>query len=246
MAEIELILRQAEEKLEAFKGMDPEISSKIVRPITQKFTAIIKELRKIQLAFPVVLLIVAIFISVIFSNIITSIEINNKAYARNILAPVNDTIFVAGMAVTNFLIVIFQVAVLLAVAQARFGVDVISKLQDLAPIIVVLVFTFVFVGMIISYLVRNPQTSILLSTFVALAFFLFSDALNALEAMPALASSIASHNPIVIVGSMLRKILFFDIQLQQLSSDFIVLACYAAIAFLLLVLFSKIKNKQRL
>lgn len=244
--EMQSILNESKQRLEAFSELDPSLAEKIVKPITQTFTEAIDDLKDIQLAFPMLLLTVAIFISVIFSNILTSIEINNKAYTRNIIAPVNDSIFVIGMAITNFIIVIFQITVLFIVSQTRFGVDIIGNLPALIPIVAVLIFTFVFIGMIVSYLTKNPQTSILLATFISLAFFLLSDAVNAVEAMPIVAAKIASMNPVVIVNSMLRKIIFFDIPISEMASSFMMILIYMIIALVALIVVSKIKNKQRL
>lgn len=245
MIELDNILTESEDKLEALALIDPSLAEKIVKPITQTLNAVVSNLKEIQLAFPILLLTVAIFISVIFSNILTSIEINNDAYARNLIAPIDDVLFVIGMAITNFIIVLFQIIVLFIVAQTRFNVDVISKLGSLAPIILFLVFMFVFIGMLIAYLARNPQTSILLATFIALGFFLFSDGLNALEAMPLLAAKIAAFNPVVIVNGMLRQIMFFDIPLTNMLSSLYLIGVYCGVAFLVLIIVSKLKNKQR-
>ena len=106
-------------------------------------------------------------------------------------------------------------------------------------------FTFIFIGMIIAYITRNMQTSILLSTFVALAFFLFSDAINALEAMPKIASYIAILNPVVVVNSMFRMIFFFNIKLLYMPIHFGLLLFYMIAAGALLVYISKKKNRQR-
>jgi len=243
---IDNISSEAKSKMSGLSEINPSLAGRIAKPITQSFKALVGEVKDIQLAFPILLSTVIIFISMIFSNIITSLEINNKAYTRNILAPVNDITYTAGLAVTNFLVVSFQVAVLLAVAQLNFGIEVTSHLGEIIPISVVLILIFVFIGMVLAYMSKTIQTSILSSTFLALAFFLFSDALNALEAMPQLASKIAVFNPVVIVNSMLRKVLFFDISISGLQAQAGLLIIYMAAAALLLVIVSKIKNKQRL
>ncbi len=243
---IDIISSEAKSKMSGLSEINPSLAGRIAKPITQSFKALVGEVKDIQLAFPILLSTVIIFISMIFSNIITSLEINNKAYTRNILAPVNDITYTAGLAVTNFLVVSFQVAVLLAVAQLNFGIEVTSHLGEIIPISVVLILIFVFIGMVLAYMSKTIQTSILSSTFLALAFFLFSDALNALEAMPQLASKIAVFNPVVIVNSMLRKVLFFDISISGLQAQAGLLIIYMAAAALLLVIVSKIKNKQRL
>lgn len=246
VVKIDSLAAEAKGKMQELSKLDPSLAAKIIKPITQSFEALMQNLRDIQLAFPVLLSSVIIFISMLFSNIITLLEINNKAYTRNILAPVNDSVYTIGMAVTSFLIIFLQVAVLLVVAQLQFSVDVFSHLSGIIPLSAILVLTFVCLGMSFAYLSKNMQTSILLSTFVALAFFLLSDALNSLEAMPKIASQVAAFNPIVISNVMMRNIVFFDFSLSQMSGNLIVLLAYLFIAGTALFLISKKKNRERL
>ncbi|MBU0536555.1 MAG: ABC transporter permease [Nanoarchaeota archaeon] len=243
---IDNISTEAREKMAGLSEIDPSLAGKIAKPISQSFKSLVSDVRDIQIAFPVLLAMVIVFISLLFSNIITSLEINNDAYTRNILAPVNDIIYTLGLLITNFLIISFQVIVLLIVAQLRFDIDIIGNLAEIIPISASLILIFICIGMMLAYLSRSIQSSILMSTFLALAIFLFSDALNALEAMPKLASQIAAYNPVVIVNSMFRQVLFFDAPLIGLKENAGLLLLYLAASAFLLVIVSKIKNKQRL
>jgi ABC-type multidrug transport system permease subunit len=244
--QIDAIATQAKDKMKDLSKLDPSLASKLVKPITQSFSALVQDVKDIQLAFPLLLSTIIIFISLLFSNIITLLELTNKAYTRNILAPVNDIVYTAGIAITSSIIIFVQVIVLLIVAQTQFLVNILPNLWSIIPVVLLLILTFVFIGMIIAYLSKNIQTSILLSTFIALIFFLFSDSMNALEAMPQLASEIAAFNPIVIANSIFRNIFFFGIKLEQMPVHIGFLAFYAIVAATALIIISKKKNKQRL
>jgi hypothetical protein len=243
--DMERISTEAKEKMKDFTQLDPAFAEKLVKPITQTFKALIIDIRDVQLTFPLLLATVIVFISLLFSNIITLLEIYNKAYTRNILAPVDDLVYTIGLALTSFFIILFQTVILLFVAQFQFAVNVFARLPDLLPPIIVMIFIFVFIGMILAYISRSVQSSILLATFVALGFFLFSNILNALEAMPKIASYIAVLNPIVLVIGVFKKILFFNIPLTQIPS-FGLLIIYMITAGYFLIRFSKKKNMQRL
>ena len=243
--EIERTSTEAKEKMKEFSNLDPNLAEKLVKPITQSFRALILDIRDIQLTFPLLLATVIVFISILFSNIITLLEIHNKAYIRNILAPVDDLVYVIGIALTSFIIILFQIFILLVVAQFQFMVNVFVRLPNLLPPIIVMIFIFVFIGMILAYISKNVQSSILLATFVALGFFLFSNILNALEAMPKLAAYIAVLNPVVLVIRIFKKIIFFDISLVQIQ-DFGLLIIYMVTAGYFLIRFAKKKNRQRL
>jgi len=245
VAEIDDVSDNAKANMKDLKKLDPSLATKVVRPITQSFTALLKDVKDVQIAFPILLSTVIVFISLLFSNMITLLEINSKAYTRNILAPIDDLIYTIGMAITNFAIISIQVIVLLLVAQFNFSIDVWGHLSTALPVIVVMMFIFIFLGMIIAYLSSNMQTSILLSTFVALGFFLFSDALNALEAMPVVAGIAAIFNPVVIANKMFGMIFFFSAKLWARPLNMTLLLLYLIGSGVLLVWISKKKNRQR-
>jgi ABC-type multidrug transport system permease subunit len=244
-AQIEETLSQAKDKMKDLSKIDPALASKIVKPITQSFEELVKGLTSVQVTFPVILTTVIIFISLIFSTMITLLEINNKAYTRNILAPVDDAVYTLGIAFTNLLVIGAQIGVLLVVAQASFSVNISEQLGSIIPMIALIMFTFISLGMIIAYKSKSVQTSVLMSTFVALGFFLFSDAVNALEAMPEIASYLAMLNPVVIANSMFRMIFFFGLKLWHMPVKLGILVLYFFIAGYLLIRVSKKKNQQR-
>jgi ABC-type multidrug transport system permease subunit len=225
--------------------LDPALAAKIVKPITQQFIELISGIKNEQLAFPTLLSAIVIFISLLFSNVVTLLEIHNKAYLRNIIAPVDDLIFTAGLALTNFIVVAFQIIVLFLVAQFVFRLDVFGNISALLAITALLAAIFIFAGMTIAYLSKTNQSSILMTTFVALAFFLFSNAINSLEAMPKLAATIAQFNPVVIANSALKKILIYNLPISFSIPETTMLLLYTAVALTALVIISKIKNKQR-
>jgi ABC-type multidrug transport system permease subunit len=246
IARVDDISSQAKNKMKAFSEYDPSLASKLVRPITQIFETILKGLTDVQAAFPLLLSAVIIFVSILFSNIITLQEINSIAYVRNILAPVSDRVFTAGMIITNFIVISVQVIVLLVVAQTQFGIDILGNLADVVRVSVLLTLIFICVGMIVAYLSNNMQTSILMSTFVALTFFLFSDAINSLEVMPKIASVFASLNPLVVANAMFRQVFFFGINAKQMQAQMFILVAYLAVAMFALLKVSERKNKQRI
>ena len=232
-------------RLGSLNKLDPELAEKLVNPISQKLEAILPESKNVQNAFPLILATVTIFISILFANVVTILEVNNKAYIRNLLSPVNDFVFTAGLAITNFIVISVQVCVLLVVGQVRFGLDILSGIYSILPVLSVLILIFVFLGMLFAYLSKTTQSSILLTTFAALAFFLFSNAVTALEAMPPLASSLAKFNPLVISTSLLRGVILFRIPLELMIYEFAMLCGYGVVLLVILTVVSKSKNKKR-
>lgn len=233
-------------KMQSLLSLDPGLAQKLVKPIAQNFTALLANIKNIQLSFPLLLAAIGLFISLLFSNIVTLLEVHSKAYLRNIIAPVNDIIYTSGLVVTNFIIILFQVGILLIIAQTRFEVNVIGHLGQLLFVTMLFILIFIFLGMIIAYLFKSVQASVLTTTFVALLVYLFSDAVAPLEAMPQLAATIAALNPVVLLEGIAKKLLLFDFGLYYMQTEIILLGVYAAVLLGILIIVSKIRNKRRL
>lgn len=194
--------------------LEPGLAEKLIKPILQNFEPVKPGLENIKIAFPGLLAIIIIFISSLFANIVSLSEFNSNAFYRNKISPVNILIFVFGLIISIFIVVFIQVFVLLIVAYYSFKINVFSNFISLLFVIFLLSLIFIFIGIIIAILIRNEQASILSTTFLVLAFFLFSDAITPLEIMPKSASLFAEKNPFVLANSLFRKILIFDLNLD--------------------------------
>ncbi len=246
VAELTRTRKEAEVRFSSLGGIDPELASKLVNPIHQQFDELLADIKEIQLAFPPLLVMVIIFISLLFSTVLTMLELHNKAYTRNILAPVHYLLYTGGLLLTTSLLILLQIGVLLLVAQFVFGLSIGSHFVAVGFISVLLMLLFSILGMIIAYRVETIQTATLLSTFIALGFFLLSDALNALEAMPEFAAGIAQFNPLVLATSALRKILFFDLGLGSYLVEILILVLYLLVATAVLLFIARKRNQKRL
>ncbi|MFH2020410.1 MAG: ABC transporter permease [archaeon] len=217
--------------------INPDLAEKLISPILQSFEPLLPDVENVQIAFPGMLTIIIIFISILFANIVTLSEINSKAFYRNLIAPVDTFLFISGLIITNIIVAFFQVSVLLAVAQLSFHVNVLGNILPLLGLIFILVLLFTCIGMLLAVLIRNEQSSILTATFSALGIFLFSDAVTPLETMPQLAAAIAAWNPFVIAAGAFRKVLIY--QIGFVGREIIILSLYALAVFILLIMVKK-------
>lgn len=232
--------------LRSLEALDPTLAESLVAPISKFFEPIIQKIDNITLLFPTLLAIVIIFVAMLFANNVTLSEINSRAYFRNLIAPTSSITYTSGIMITSFIVVMFQVFVLLIVAQFRFGISIFSYLGPILLVSAVLILLFIFVGMMIAYLFRSEQASILATTFLAIAFLLFSDVVVPLEAMPKLASFLAGLNPMIIGQAIFKKIILFHVPFTAWASELYILIMYAVFVFALLLVISTIKNRQRL
>jgi ABC-type multidrug transport system permease subunit len=239
-----------QEKLNAnlvdLSKLNPSLAEKLIRPILKSYDPLISDLRDINIIFPSLLALIILFISLLFSNIVTTSELSSKAYLRNLIAPVNDLVFTTGLIITNLLITLLQVFVFLMVAQFRFKIDIIYNLPNILLVCVLFSLIFIFLGMAIAYLCRNEQTSILVTTFVSIGFFLFSDSITPLETMPVLASTIAGLNPYVMAQAVFKRLIIFRLPFKIILNEFLILASFCLFTLIGLIVISKIKNRERL
>ncbi len=237
---------EAEKKLGGLGDVDSGLANRLVNPISQQFEELLPGVKEIQLAFPSLLVMVIIFISLLFSTVLTMLELHNRAYTRNILAPVHYLLYAGGLLLTTSLLILLQIGVLLLVAQFVFTLPIASHFIAVGFISILLMVLFSLLGMIIAYQIDTIQTATLLSIFVALGYFLLSDALNALEAMPVFAAAIAQFNPLVLATNALRKVLFFDLPLGAYVGELAMLGLYLVVAVAVLLVIAKKRNQKRL
>lgn len=244
LAEIDKISKKLDETIDKFAGLGAEEAGTILRPITTVFQPLLEGKGKVELIFPILLVFVISFISILLSNIMVLNETHSPAYFRTFLIPIESIVFILGLFITNMIVILFQVGVLLVVAFFKFNIDFSAIYFPLILAITLVAIIFVLIGMIIGYLIKSEQTSILTSTFLALAIFFFSDVIFPLKVMPPLASLIASYNPLVIGEAIFRKIVFFSIPLEmQLIPVSILIVFIAILAFLVILAHSISRRK---
>ncbi|MBN1502179.1 ABC transporter permease [Candidatus Woesearchaeota archaeon] len=246
VARIQELREELDRNLLLLSKLNPTLAEKLVKPILQSFEPLMRNIKNIKLAFPSLLAQIIIFISILFANIVTLSELNSKAFLRNLIAPVNDLVYTLGLLITNLIVVLFQTGVLLAVAQFKFNIEITQIILPIIFVCILISLVFIIIGMVFAFVFSNEQTSILLTTFAALTFFLFSDIIAPLETMPLVAANIAYYNPFVLVQKIFRKIIIFDIPLGYSISELTILLGYLTLCTALLILISKLTNKKRI
>ncbi|MFH1316432.1 MAG: ABC transporter permease [Candidatus Woesearchaeota archaeon] len=224
-----------DQRLLNLKTLDPEMATLLVRPIVTDFEPILKEKMNIQLIFPLILVLIIMFISLLSSNIMALMEINSRAYQRNLIAPVNNMLYIFGLIITSVMIIFIQICVLFIVAQTRFQINISNAFWQLSLISLLLIIIFVILGMIFAYSIKSSQSSILVTTFVLLIFFLFSNTISTIESMPKLAQIISNSNPLVIGEIIFKQIQLFGVGIQGLMPEILSLFIFIIILLSILI-----------
>lgn len=229
----------------SFSAINQSTAEQFLHPIIAIFKTLPeKQPTKTALVFPILLVFMLSFISILLSNMIVLNETHSLAYFRNFLVPVSQIYFIFGIFITNILLVCLQLFVFFLVAYLSFGINFFMNLPIFLLSVVITVVLFVLIGMFFGYLVYEQQTSILFSLFFALIMFFFSDIIFPLEIMPPIAGFLAQFNPFVVAEDIFRRILFFGHNVQELWFGFGVLCLYI-LFFSMLVVLAYYYKKQK-
>jgi len=245
IARIDEVSAELDQRLVLLGELHPELAEKLVKPIVSSYVLLLKGATNIQISFPQLLVIIIMFISLLFANIATINEINDRAYFRNLIAPVDSIIYFAGLFITSVVIVFLQILVLFLVAETRLGIDIKSIFWQISAISVMLISFFILVGMLFAYLFRSVQSSILMTTFVALLFFLFGNTIAPMESMPALARLASSYNPLVFGEYMIKQVQLFGSSLDAILPQLALLAIFIGVMLLLAIMMFKASAMRR-
>ena len=253
------------EKQGEFENMLSMDASKLVKPLLVQYTPVytgtqraknvytqyqqeIEELgtsdvQAIQILFPVVLLMLIVFISMLFSNIIVLEEVNSKAYFRNFLLPVNRTLFFVGIFVTSLIITMFQIMILLLVGHNIFLLDIFNNFLTITAIIILTAMVFTLYGMSVGYIIRTKITSVIVTIFLVIMTLLVSGILVPVERMSPFMSDVASIMVFNLSIKGLQQALFYDISLSEINGPLIGLIFHTVFMFVAVVILKYVTDR---
>jgi ABC-type multidrug transport system permease subunit len=197
-----------DENIGFFSDLLSRDASDITDPISREIFSTHENLEKIHQLSPSVIMIILLFIGLLLSNIIVSLEINSKAYFRNVISPISQNKFIMALFFTALIIILFQMIFLFLVLVLFFSIPIFVNFLQVMLVIIHVLVVFILLGILLAYLFSSLQISILVTTFVMLFFFLLSNSIVSIELMPNFFSNLVLLNPIVIGEDLTRKILY--------------------------------------
>lgn len=243
--EVDKIGMDIEDRLNYFEDLSQKSASDVTEPISKTKVDIFNNFKMIHQLAPTIVVMVLLFIGLLLSNVIVSLEVSSKAYFRNLISPVSQFKFVISLVITSLILIFFQLIFLLYILGIYFGINAIFlKFIDLLIIFSHLLIIFILLGIFMAYLFNSMQMSILVTTFVMLFMLLLSSIIVPVELMPTEIGNLVQYNPVVIGEDMIRQIFFFDTYSINYA-NFIPLYFYFII-LVILVAFANVKRKRSL
>ncbi|MBN2567235.1 ABC transporter permease [Candidatus Woesearchaeota archaeon] len=216
----------------------------IVSPITTRIEEVTIPQTHLNYMFPSIIVLIIMFISILLSSTLISIEKSSQAYFRNLITPTRDISFILGVYVTSLIILIIQIGIIIGISAYFFQSLVAENAATLALILFMLTTIFIFIGMMVGYFFKSDETTMLASVSIASVFLLVSDLIFPLESMPQNVLSVAIYNPFLLGADLVKKALLFGTPIELLKEDLYVLIAYMVIGFCLMFMVAIFSRKN--
>jgi hypothetical protein len=198
----------------------------------------------ILISFPLLIAIIATFTSMVLSNLFILKQTGQRSYLRETLSPAWDLSFLISAYLTNLFFIFVQVITLLIIGFFLFHTAFFNSLSIVIFAIFLAVSVFILIGMIIGYLVKNQNLSILLSVFLVILFFVFSDILAPTALTSPIIQFFINLNPFVILNNILFDAILINSPFSVLRIFFTKLEILFGVLSIVVYLSRKI-NKRR-
>ncbi len=217
-------------------------SEQIVKPITTTIKTVSADNNQLLTLFPYVLLLIVLFVGLMLSSTLVVIEKKSKASFRVFTTPTRDEFFLVSTFVTAFIIIAFQIILILGLVS-YFVVDLITANLLINSVLLVLATSlFIMIGMAIGYLMSSQQGANMASITIGSILLFLSNLVLPLESISPYLQKIAHYNPYVLASESLRRSILFHITFNDVLVDFLILLAYSVIIFILIVLFQKLSK----
>ena len=225
-------LGSMQEKLASQRITNP---STVSAPLATKIIKVGSEGTYLNYGFPALIVLVLMFSSLLLGTTLVMMEKSSPAFFRNFFLPVRKTTFVIATYMTNLVLIIIQLIIILGIS-----LFFLKELSAALPLIVLILFlaasVFTFLGMALGYMFRSEETGVLASISLGSLLLFLSGTILPLETVSPLLREATSYNPFVIAEKLIREVFVFNMPLEALWIDLVLLLGYAAVLFLLILM----------
>lgn len=190
--------------------------------------------------FPLLFLLIMMFVSLLLSATFSYSEKNNLARFRNHLSPLSTITHVLGLFLSLLIIFLIQSFLLLLLANIFFSLG-LTLLVIIKILFVTLLFVSlsVLIGILIGSFIRSHLLVILLAVGVTLLLYIYSTMTLALELATKFVRTIITYNPYVLASDLISKMILYNEHFHILLLSIYVIVLFG-ITFLAFKLFDRI------
>jgi len=209
--------------------------SQIVQPVRTVIKPVVAEKTYLNYLFPSLIVLVVMFTAVLLAPTLILLEKKSTAYFRNFMTPTKDITYIAAVFLTCFLLLVIQLAVILAIAAIFFKTQLLAGLAPTSLVLIGIVALFTLLGMVVGYIFNSEETATLAAISFGSILLFLSDVIIPIESMPASILAFAQYNPFVVGGLALRRAIIFGATIPSVWKEFAILGGYIVGAFLLVL-----------
>lgn len=236
---IESVISATQTKISGVSFSATQLNS----PIQTKITPINNSTDNFSNMFPVLLTIIVMFTSILLGATFTFTEKTSRAHLRNLLTPTKPLIFNLGTLLSTLSIVAIQIVLFISISAAIFKVGITPHLYVVLITAIAIGATFAIMGMILGYLFKTQETTILGAITFALLMVFFSNTIVPIATMPAIMQLIARYSPFVLAENVIRQITIFGLNILDVYIPAAIVLVYVVAFYLLFTLIQKNASK---
>lgn len=204
-------------------------ASQIAQPITTSINQVIPKKSYLELILPLLIALLLLFGGIFLGSSLIISEKKSRAYFRNFILPINKGMFVLSTYLTAIIVLMLQVILLFALL-AFVMTPQCSWALFLAIFLIGSI--FILLGMVIGYLSRTAETSVLITMIVILFILFFSNLVLPIETIAYL-KELAFYNPLTIATNLIKSMSLLGLTDFAYHTDkFITLGAYIAGLFI--------------
>jgi len=204
----------------------------IVRPIKTSINPIAIDQTNLNFLFPTLVVLIIMFIGLLLSSILIVRERLSNAYFRNFITPTRDWLFILSDYLTNLIILLIQLGIIFSVGIYFFKYNLVNVLLNSSILVFLLSTLFIFLGMLIGYLLKSEETVVMATFSIGSLFLFFSGTILPLETLPGYIKNIADFNPLVLGEGILKKIMIFNLGLEEIGTSLYLILSYIFVLIL--------------
>ena len=196
----------------------------IANPIKTKVQPVTAEKTHLNYVFPGMIVLIIMFVTILLSSTIVGMERTSRAYFRNFVTPTKDFVYVISNYLTNLFLISVQLLVIIAISAIFFSTAVLENLGAISLILLLIASFFILLGMLLGYVFKSEETTTLAAVILSTVFLVFSGMIVPLESMSAELIKYIKYNPFIISETLLKQVMLFDIPLESMWQNLVLLA----------------------
>ncbi|MBI2666116.1 ABC transporter permease [Candidatus Woesearchaeota archaeon] len=234
-------INDVQANLDAQKVTDP---ATVAAPLVAKIEEVAPQNTHLSYLFPILLVVVVMFTSLLLGTTLVMMEKNSPAFLRNYFVPVKKITFITSTYLTTLIVLLVQIGVILSISLL-FMKETLPMVPALFGLLFISGSVFTFLGMGLGYLFTSEETGVLASVSAGSLLLFVSGVVLPVESISPTLREIMSFNPFVLAEKLIRQAMVFKTSFADMGVDLVLLAGYAFI-FLLAILIAESLLHQHL